>query len=202
MNRHCPIAADASPSPVLDGGVAFDDLAVDRCTSRMVEGDRNAFEELFRRRCRFVEAEARRRLGRRGDLALDVAGETWIRVARGPRRCERAASLDAWLRRIVRSSAIDLLRSELSRREREEAAARNRPEAVDFLDDLDLLEQIRRDAARIDGLSNDERTLFELLVRADGAVARIAGWLGLGTAAVDSRLRRAARRAREARREP
>jgi RNA polymerase sigma factor (sigma-70 family) len=202
MNRHCPIAADASPSPVLDGGVAFDDLAVDRCTSRMVEGDRNAFEELFRRRCRFVEAEARRRLGRRGDLALDVAGETWIRVARGPRRCERAASLDAWLRRIVRSSAIDLLRSELSRREREEAAARNRPEAVAFLDDLDLLEQIRRDAARIDGLSNDERTLFELLVRADGAVARIAGWLGLGTAAVDSRLRRAARRARDARREP
>ena len=202
MNRHCPIAADASPSPVLDGGVAFDDLAVDRCTSRMVEGDRDAFEELFRRRYRFVEAEARRRLGRRGDLALDVAGETWIRVARGPRRCERAASLDAWLRRIVRSSAIDLLRSELSRREREEAAARNRPEAVAFLDDLDLLEQIRRDAARIDGLSNDERTLFELLVRADGAVARIAGWLGLGTAAVDSRLRRAARRAREARREP
>jgi RNA polymerase sigma-70 factor (ECF subfamily) len=202
MNRHCPIAADASPSPVLDGGVAFDDLAVDRCTSRMVEGDRNAFEELFRRRCRFVEAEARRRLGRRGDLALDVAGETWIRVARGPRRCDRAASLDAWLRRIVRSAAIDLLRSELSRREREEAAARNRPEAVAFLDDLDLLEQIRRDAARIDGLSNDERTLFELLVRADGAVARIAGWLGLGTAAVDSRLRRAARRARDARREP
>jgi RNA polymerase sigma factor (sigma-70 family) len=195
MNRHCPIAADASPSPILDGGVAFDDLAVDRCTSRMVEGDRDAFEELFR-------AEARRRLGRRGDLALDVAGETWIRVARGPRRCDRAASLDAWLRRIVRSAAIDLLRSELSRREREEAAARNRPEAVAFLDDLDLLEQIRRDAARIDGLSNDERTLFELLVRADGAVARIAGWLGLGTAAVDSRLRRAARRAREARREP
>jgi RNA polymerase sigma-70 factor (ECF subfamily) len=176
--------------------VPASDAQVAECTARAVAGDRASYEALFRMRCAFVEDEAARRLGRRRDLVDDVAQDAWLRVARGPRRCPDAASLDAWLRRVVRSAAIDLLRSELARRAREERTAMERPEAVDFLADVELLEQIRRDAAAIGGISADERAALELRARADATLAQLAGWLGIGPAAVDSRLRRAAERAR------
>lgn len=180
----------------------FDDPSVDRCTARMVAGDRTAYEALFRERCRFIEAEASRRLGRRRDLADDVAQEAWLRIARRPCRCESVASLDAWLRRVVRSAAIDLLRSELARRVRERRVAEDRHESVAFLADHDLLEEIRSEAAGIAGITDRERSLFELKVRADATITQLAAMLGLGRAAVDSTLRRAAERARAMRNHP
>jgi RNA polymerase sigma factor (sigma-70 family) len=183
-------------------GPMLDDAAADRCTSGMVAGDRAAYERLFLARCAFVEVEASRRLGRRRDLAEDAAQEAWMRVARQPRRCPTAVSLDAWLRRVVRSAAIDLLRSELARRARENAVARDRTEAVAFLKDHELLEQIRHEAADIGGLTAEERFVFELKVRTDATTARLAAWLGIGRAAVDSKLRRAAERARAQRMNP
>lgn len=177
----------------------LDDHAADSCTARMLAGDRTAYELLFVRRCDFVEAEALHCLGRRRDLADDVAQETWMRVARGPRRCPKVASLDAWLRRIVRSAAIDMLRSELARRCRERRVARRHDEAAEYLKDFELLEQIRHDASR---LLPEDRSLLELVARTDATVASIAGWLGIGRAAADSRLRRAAERARALRTNP
>jgi DNA-directed RNA polymerase specialized sigma24 family protein len=89
-----------------------------------------------------------------------------------------------------------MLRSELSRRAREAAVARERREAVRFLDDYEMLEALQREVDSIEGLTPDERAMFELRARTDATTARLAGWLGLGPAAVDSRLRRAAERAR------
>ncbi|MBU3684540.1 MAG: sigma-70 family RNA polymerase sigma factor [Phycisphaerales bacterium] len=191
-------------APHQNGSAAdgFDGPSVDRCTARMVAGDRTAYEALFRERCGFVERESARRLGRRRDLADDVAQEAWLRIARRPCRCPSAASLDAWLRRVVRSAAIDLLRSELSRRARELQVAEDRRESVAFLADHDLLEDIRREAADIAGLTDQEQSLFELKVRADATITQLAAMLGLGRAAVDSTLRRAAERARTMRNRP
>jgi DNA-directed RNA polymerase specialized sigma24 family protein len=92
--------------------------------------------------------------------------------------------------------AIDILRSELARRCREQEAAMSRTEAVAFLDDHDILEEIRREAAECAGISAEERSLLELQVRTGATVARLAAWLGIGRTALDSRLRRAAERAR------
>lgn len=198
MNDRCV----ATPKPSAAGSGAreapdpFDDAAAADCTARMVAGDRAAFEALFRRRCVLVESESLRRLGQRRDLADDAVQETWLRVARAPRPCPDVARLDAWLRRVVASAAIDLLRGELARRARERRVAGSRPEAVTFLEDFALLEEIRHDAARLVGLTDDERSLFELRIRTGATVERIAGWLGVGRSAVDSTLRRAAERAR------
>ena len=180
-------------------GAEFGDDAVDRCTLRLVGGDRAAYELLFRRRAAFVDGESARVLGRRRDLAADASQEAWMRVARRPRRCASARSLDAWLRRIVRSAAIDLLRSELARRCREQRVARMREEAADYLEDFELLEQIRHDASKLDP---EDRSLLELVARTDATVASIADWLGIGRSAADSRLRRAAERARALRTNP
>lgn len=191
----------AAAGPVV-GALPLDDAAADRCTAAVVAGDRGAYERLFLARCHFMEDEAGRRLGPRRDLAEDAAQEAWIRVARWPRRCPTVTSLDAWLRSVARSSAMDLLRSELSRRCREADVARDRSEAVAFLRDHQLLEQIRSEAAQIAGLTPEDRFLFELKARTGATTARLAAWLGLGRAAVDSKLRRAAERARAQRMHP
>jgi RNA polymerase sigma factor (sigma-70 family) len=181
---------------------AFDDAAVDACTASMVRGERAAYEALFLNRHAFLEAEARHRLGRRRELVDDVVQESWLRIARGPRRCAGGASLDAWLRRIVRSAAIDLLRSELARRCREQRVASTRAEAVSFVEDFELLEEMRHRAAGLAGVRADERALLEVQARTDATVAQLAAWLGIGRAAVDSKIRRAAERARAQRSEP
>jgi RNA polymerase sigma-70 factor (ECF subfamily) len=172
------------------------DAQVARWTDAMARGERGSYESLFRAHCAFVERESMRALGRRRDLADDVAQEVWLRVARKPVVAPSVASLEAWLRRVVRSAAIDMLRSELSRRLREGAVARERAEAVRFLDAFEVFESLQREVDSIEGLTPEERALFELKARTDATTARLAGWLGLGAAAVDSRLRRAAERAR------
>jgi len=74
--------------------------------------------------------------------------------------------------------------------------ARERAEAVRFLDEFEVFESLQREVDSIEGLTPEERALFELKARTDATTARLARWLGLGSAAVDSRLRRAAERAR------
>lgn len=177
---------------------AADNLSEDawarQCTAGLARGVRSAYEALFVARCALVEAEAARRLGRRRDLVDDVAQETWLRVARGPRRCGSAVSLDAWLRTIVRSAAIDMLRSELARRCRERSVSR--AEATTFVEDVELLEALRCEGASALGLTSEERWMLELRVRTGATMEQLAGWIGIGRGALDSKLRRAAERAR------
>lgn len=189
---------DATPGP---DDPPVEDWVGD-CTGRMARGDRAAYELLFLRRHRFVEAEAARALGRRGDLADDVAGEAWLRIARGPRACPSEPALDGWLRRVVRSAAIDLLRSDLARRLRERRIAGRRPEAAGFAEDHELLEELRRGLAVLDKLDVEDRAILELRARTGATIAQIARLLGIGPAAVDSRLRRAVERARNERTKP
>lgn len=196
--------SNAIPEPRVDAlpgreSGSSEDALIAQCTARMVEGDPAAYEAIFRVRCDFVERESARRLGRRFDLVDDVAQETWLRIARRPLSFASAPALDAWLRRVIRSVAIDMLRSELARMARESAVARGRDEAVRFLDDYGVLEALRDEVESLDGLTPDERAMFEWKARTDATTAMLAAWLGLGHAAVDSKLRRAAERARAAR---
>lgn len=165
-------------------------------TEAVCAGDRSAYERLFRTGCRFVEAETRRRLRRRRDLIQDAVQEAWVRVARSPRRCESASKLQAWLGRVVASAACDLLRSDVSRRLREECVARGRSEVVEFVADVELLEEIARDLRALESLAGDERALLELKARTGASLTRLAAIVGLGRSAVDSKLRRAAAIAR------
>jgi RNA polymerase sigma factor (sigma-70 family) len=189
-------AANDGSDAAIERGAALSDAAVCALTADVVSGERRAYERLFRLRCVFVERESLRRLSRRRDLAPDAAQETWLRVARAPRCCESISRLDAWLQRIVASAAVDLLRSELARRVREDRLAASRNEASAFVDDVELLEAMGREMRRLDGLDGEERALLELRTRTGATLAQLGAMLGVGRAAVDSRLRRAAESAR------
>jgi RNA polymerase sigma factor (sigma-70 family) len=80
-----------------------------------------AFRTLVDLRLPQVLATATRITGN-PDLARDVAQQTFIRLATRPPRLDATRSLAAWLHVTTRSLAIDLVRSEESRRRREQAA--------------------------------------------------------------------------------
>jgi len=181
-------------SPLMESAVE----SVSALTAAVVGGDRDAYVRLFELRCEFVEREASRRLVRRRDLAPDAAQDVWLRVARSPRHCESASKLDAWLQRIVTNVVIDMLRAELARRMREERIAGSRPEAQQFVSDVELLDDMRAELRGLDELTHHDRSLLELRARTGSSLTQLAALMGIGRAAVDSRLRRASEQARKA----
>jgi len=175
---------------------ALDDDRVRSLTRAMVSGDRHAYAALFVARCDFLEAAAAAALRSRRDLAEDAAQDAWLRIARRPVACDSVHGLDAWLRRVVTSAAIDLVRSDLARRLREQQVARSRREAAEFVDSAELLSALRDDFSVLELLDREAHSLLELRARVDRSAAAIAGMIGIGTAALESRLKRAAERAR------
>jgi RNA polymerase sigma factor (sigma-70 family) len=188
-----PASQAASASSATD--VADD--AVGALTAAAAAGDRDAYIRLFHLRCDFVEQEAHRRLFRRRHLADDAVQETWIRIARAPAPCDSPAKLDAWLRRVVASVVIDLLRNELARKAREDRVARSRHEAIDFVQGVELLEESRRELDALTKLPTDDQRLLELRARTGATLTHLAAMLGISRSAADSRIRRATLAARK-----
>jgi RNA polymerase sigma factor (sigma-70 family) len=79
--------------------------------------DESAFAEIVRRYGGVVYATGRRVLRDRAG-AEDVTQETFLRLMRAPDRCSQ--SLGGWLHRLATRLAVDALRSERSRRRREQ----------------------------------------------------------------------------------
>ncbi|HEY1121505.1 MAG TPA: sigma-70 family RNA polymerase sigma factor, partial [Haloferula sp.] len=88
--------------------------------------DESAFRELVGRHLDFVHAVARRVTGN-DELARDAAQLTFVKLARDAARVPRTLSLSAWLHRISRCAAVDLVRTEDRRRKREQLAQRHAP---------------------------------------------------------------------------
>ena len=81
-----------------------------------------AFSELVRRYTNLVYSVAKRRLSN-GSLAEEVTQMVFIRLAKAAPKLHHDAELVAWLHRTTIHVSIDLLRSEIRRRVREEKAA-------------------------------------------------------------------------------
>src|ERR1700674_2657318 len=77
---------------------------------RFVQGDRDAFETLFRH----SEVEVFRwilRIVRDASVAEDVVVEAFWRAYRGRARFDSSRSFGAWMRRIATNAALDHLRT-------------------------------------------------------------------------------------------
>lgn len=189
------LAPVESPTQTSDVATPADPTARS-LTVRMLAGDREALAQLFALRCAMVEREAARTLGHRTDLMPDAAQEAWLRIARKPVHCADGIALDAWLRRVSASAAIDLLRSELARRVRERRFAQDRAGASAFMRDAAQLDAARSRLAALAELAHEDRALLELRSRTGATLAQLGAALGMGPTAIDSRLRRATIRAR------
>ncbi len=116
-------------------------------------------------------------------------------------RCGSGDSLDAWLRRVALTAALDRLRADAARRMRELRWSRERPregmpasEERSLAAQSELMESLR---AALESLPPDERSLLILRHVRRLTLPNLAALLGVGPAAVDSRLRRLAARVRD-----
>ena len=158
----------------------------------------DALAEAYRRHAGAAFALARRLLGDR-DLAEEVLQEVFLRLWNAPERYDpERGSLRSYLLAQTHGRSVDLLRSETSRRRREEREARETAEhRVDIereVIDLSVAEQIKDVVA---GLPTDERRAIELAYFGGHTYREVAVLLDQPEGTVKSRIRSGLRRMRQ-----
>jgi RNA polymerase sigma-70 factor (ECF subfamily) len=157
-------------------------------TASIASGDRDAFARLYESRFDSLFLLARRFTGLDEQRCLDIVQDAMIRAIRAIKVCDDEPALDAWLARVVRSAAIDAVRSERRRRARELAVAPARRESGADRPDPARVEWLRAEVARLEGVAQD---LLRARFAEGGTLERIGGRLGLGPAAAHARIARA-----------
>ncbi len=149
-----------------------------------------ALAEVYRRHGGAVMALALRILRDR-TMAEDIVQDVFFRLWNQPDRFDpERGQLRAFLLAQTHGRAVDMVRSETSRRAREEKAARQTAEAGYDLDlevwDLTLAEQVRSALA---GLNEGERQAIELAYFGGHTYRDVAAILGQPEGTVKSRIR-------------
>ena len=155
---------------------------------RTRDGDRDAFEALYRRYARSVFGLALRRLGDRG-RAEDAVQETFASVWRGARsyRPERGPG-GPWIYAVARNAIVDRSRArseppvEAPEQESHEAGPPNRAEASW------TAWRIHR---ALEELSSSERTVIELAYWSGLSQSEVSEYLGIPLGTVKTRTRAA-----------
>jgi RNA polymerase sigma-70 factor, ECF subfamily len=154
-----------------------------------------ALAEVYRRHGGAVYALARRVLGD-GSRAEEVVQEVFVRLWQQPERFDSdRGNLRSYLLASAHGRAVDLVRSETSRRRREERDARFTANAPYDLEhevwDLAIAEQVK---AALEELDPDERKAIELAYFGGHTYRQVAALLGQPEGTVKSRIRSGLRR--------
>lgn len=157
----------------------------------------DALAEVYRRHGGAAFALARRLLNDR-ELAEEILQEVFLRLWNTPERFDpERGSLRSFLLAQIHGRSVDLLRSETSRRRREERDAR---ESTDFGDDIErqvidltVSEKVKEVVA---GLPPDERQAIELAYFGGHTYRQVAVMLEAPEGTVKSRIRSGLRRLR------
>jgi RNA polymerase sigma-70 factor (ECF subfamily) len=160
----------------------------------MVQGDRQAHDEVFERYREPAYRVAYRLLGNTED-ALDAVQEGFVKAFRNARSFERRCSFKTWLLRIVSNAALDLGRL---RRRRDEltAAAMERVAAEGALTPEHLDPSREAEEAELRGAVSDalallpesQRRTFVLHVDGGLSYREVADAMGISIGTVMSRL--------------
>jgi RNA polymerase sigma-70 factor (ECF subfamily) len=150
----------------------------------------DALAELYRRHASSVLGLARRLLGD-PTVAEEVVQEVFLRLWRSPERFDPGrGSLRSYLLAQTHGRAVDLLRSERARRQREEREALATPEASYDLErevwNLTVAERVQQ---AMTTLTDDERQAIELAYFRGHTYREVAALLDAPEGTVKSRIR-------------
>jgi len=157
----------------------------------------DALAEVYRRHGGAAYALARRLLNDK-ELAEEILQEVFLRLWNSPERFDsERGSLRSFLLAQVHGRSVDLLRSETSRRRREEREARESAKFGDDIEreviDLTVSEKVKEVVA---GLPVDERQAIELAYFGGHTYRQVAVMLDAPEGTVKSRIRSGLRRLR------
>jgi RNA polymerase sigma factor (sigma-70 family) len=167
--------------------------SVEKLTAAMATGDSRAVEEFYRKYFQLIFRTAQKTTGRDESFCLDVVQDVVVRVIRTVRRVDTEARLFAWLRLVVQTTALDLMKSESRRRRREMAVAVVVGAEAEAANDDDRLAWLARQIARLDP---EIVGMIEMRFHKRWTLGRMAQAMGLSVGTVDGRLRRALRQMR------
>jgi RNA polymerase sigma-70 factor, ECF subfamily len=174
--------------PATMPAVAVDDLTDGQLISRTADGDRGAFEVLYRRYARPVFGLALRRLGDRG-RAEDAVQETFASIWRAARsyRPERGPGAP-WLYAVARNAITDRgrARTEPPAEVPEEASSEAGPP-----ERVEATWTAWRVHRALEELTTNERTVIELAYWSGLSQSEIAEYLGIPLGTVKTRTRAA-----------
>lgn len=164
----------------------------------IVNGDEHALAEAYRRHSGAVFGLALR-VTRSQTLAEDVAQEVFVRLWKQPTKFDPdRGTLRTYLLTQAHGRAVDLIRSESSRRMREDNEARMVAEAGPSVDeevvDMQVAEQVRGALARLDAA---QRSAIELAYFGGHSYREVAEMLGQPEGTVKSRIRAGLKRLNE-----
>ena len=196
------VAGASSPLKTEIVGVAPDDLVVSmvRAIGRGESGALAVFYESW-----FDRAfDLARGLTRRDEaFCLDVVQEAMMKVIKklNPSLGIRTrASLDAWFTRVVHTTAIDALRREARRRQRDAAragpAARQGPDHPSAIDLAHIEERLAWLGSELRRLEGEEASLVTLRFAQDKSLEAVGEEHGMTAGAVHGRIRRLIERLR------
>jgi RNA polymerase sigma-70 factor (ECF subfamily) len=157
----------------------------------------DALAEVYRRHAGAVYGLARHVLGE-ASMAEEVVQEVFLRLWYEPERFDpERGSLRSFLMAQAHGRAVDVLRSDSSRRRREEREARQAPGSGYDIEheiwDLAVAEQVKEAVA---GLPQEERRAIELAYFGGRTYREVAAVLGAPEGTVKSRIRTGLRRLR------
>lgn len=211
-----PVSCSCSCSPV-------DPTSPCPIAAALARGDHAALESLYDLWLARAVALARSITRRDESFALDIAHDAFLRAIRTPpTRAHTRGQLDAWMTRTVHSAALDMLKAERRRAQRERlhvdqrepaqstapSAPANEPvgtarhvDATDGNDGIDAAERAQFDlitqlARRLEHLDEHDRFLIQMRTARGLSLKAIAAALGSSVNAVHGQIRRALARVR------
>jgi RNA polymerase sigma-70 factor (ECF subfamily) len=179
--------------PARDDQTIDDDWAR-RTSAGVASGSRAALASLYEARFDLLFRYLESRMRRDDAFVLDCVHDAWVRVTRSLPALRSVAALDAWLLRAALSAALDRLKSERARDDRETRYAVGESGTTERDEPGRVLASLEDELAE---LGQDDRSVLRLRFWRGLSIAHIAAALGIGEKAAEMRLRRAVARLHE-----
>jgi len=169
-----------------------------RITGAIAHGDSSAFGLFYDAWFPFAFNEARRYTQRDEATCLDIVQDAMLKAARSMRPLQSKADIERWLTRVVQTSALDTLRQEQRRRQREyDSADRDRHgssaaqrAAQDHARHQWLADQIEWLMQEVATISTSDQVLLHLRYALGRSLEQTGRAVGISADAAHGRLRR------------